>query len=67
MPAHDPARRRRGVRRGNERGCWVYLTAANLRAAGIEPYPAPPPLYRTWTRPRSALIQLYAAGEPDRG
>ena len=32
---YDPALRRRSVRRGRERGCWLYVPAAELEAAGF--------------------------------
>lgn len=43
---YDPAVARRGVRRGRERGCWVYIPRDELEAAGI-PIDAPPPWYKT--------------------
>jgi hypothetical protein len=64
MPQYDPAKRRRSVRRGRERGAWVFVPAAELQAAGIEPQ-APPPFYRLWAKPRrssapgTVLVQLY--------
>lgn len=57
MPAHDPAQRRQGVRKGRERGCWIYVTAAELEAIGMDA-PAPP-FYRTWTRRKTLLVQFY--------
>ena len=44
---HDPARRRKSVRRGREKGCWVYISKSALVATGIDPNEAPPE-YRTW-------------------
>lgn len=44
-PMYDHAKRRRAVRKGRERGCWVYVPAAELEAAGIDPR-TPPPAYR---------------------
>lgn len=49
---YDPARWRRGVRRGREKGCWVYIPRAELVAAGLDP-DEPPPWYRTVGRPHS--------------
>jgi hypothetical protein len=59
MPAYDHAHRRRAVRRGRERGCWVYIPAEELQKA--ERYDADlPPRYRLWARPRgSVVIRLY--------
>lgn len=42
---YDPAVWRQSVRRGRERGCWVYIPRDELQAAGIET-DGPPPLYR---------------------
>lgn len=57
---------RRGVhsvRRGRERGCWVYIPADELKAAGIPP-DAPPPFYKMCGYQRSAnghtvVVSLY--------
>ena len=60
MPAHDSEALRRGVRRGPERGCWLYVTGEQLRALGLDPRD-PPPRYRIWTargRPR-LVVNLY--------
>jgi hypothetical protein len=60
---YDPARRRRSVRRGRERGCWLYMPAEELRRAGIDPA-GPPPLYRTWgTQRGGVLVRLYPQTE----
>lgn len=59
MPGYDSAYRRRSVRRGRERGCWLYIPAEELRKASIDPA-APPPWYRVWPRERrTVLVQLY--------
>lgn len=61
LPAgrHDPAARRRGQRRGRERGCWVYISAADLLAAGFDPEQAAP-FYRCWVaRKGTVLLNLY--------
>lgn len=60
MPAYDPMSRRRSIRRGpHERGAWIYLSAEELRKAGIDPKGSPP-AYRTWGRGRgSMLVRLY--------
>ena len=43
--AYDRAKWRKSVRRGRERGCWVYIPRDELQAAGIPPA-TQPPLYR---------------------
>lgn len=59
MPAHDAALRRRGVRRGEERGLWLYVPAELLDRAGFKP-DEPVPYYRTWAAPRGrVVVQLY--------
>ena len=60
---YDPGRRRKAVRRGRERGCWVYCPAVELEAAGFDPY-AEPPYYRLTGHKRSAragsvIVSLY--------
>ena len=62
--AYDPGVPRRGVRRGRERGCWVYIPAEVLREAGL-PLDDPPPTYRLQGRRRSAhghtvFVNLYS-------
>ena len=56
---YDPYRRRFGRRAGRERGCWVYITAVELKKAGFaEGDPAP--FYRVWGRRNgSVLLRLY--------
>lgn len=58
---HDPARRRRSVRKGRERGCWVYIPGEQVEAAGIATERgSEPPFYRVWSgRKRTLLVQLY--------
>lgn len=60
---YDPAARRRGKRAGRERGCWIYLPAVELEAAGFDPGIGPP-WYRLVGHRRSAragtvLVSLY--------
>lgn len=56
---YDPQRLRRSVRKGQERGAWVFIPAAELRKAGVDPS-GPAPSYRLWGRPRgSVLVRLY--------
>ena len=58
---YDHARRRRCVRRGRERGCWLYIPAEQLLHMGFAPGDAAP-FYRTWEdrtgRPR-LVVNLY--------
>lgn len=57
---YDRGARRRSVRKGRERGCWVYIPAEELEKAGIDPTDAEPPLYRTWgTKRGGVLVRLY--------
>lgn len=56
---YDPARRRRGVRRGRERGCWLYVPAEELERAGV-PAPDAAPHYRVWgLKGRTVMVKLY--------
>lgn len=58
---YDHARRRLAVRARRERGCWVYIPAAELLKAGYDPA-GPAPRYRTWGSQRgSVLVRLYKA------
>jgi hypothetical protein len=57
--SHDRARRRRGKRSQRERGCWVYIPAVDLTAAGVDPN-GPAPYYRTWgDRRGGVVVRLY--------
>jgi hypothetical protein len=61
---YDFAARRRGVRKGREKGCWVYIPAVELAAAGIPPDLDGTPWYRTRGHARSAnaatvIVDLY--------
>jgi hypothetical protein len=62
MPAYDPHRKRRSIRRGGaERGAWVFVPASELEAAGIDPK-GPPPTYTTRganVRGRRVIVNLY--------
>lgn len=61
--SYDAARRRRGVRQGRERGCWVYIPADELVKTGTE-LEAPPPDYRVWGNARGRVVlQLYKPRE----
>jgi hypothetical protein len=56
---HDAAARRRAQRRGRERGCWVYIAAEALAAAGYGP-DTPAPWYRVWGGQRGRyVVTLY--------
>jgi hypothetical protein len=60
---YDPAEQRQAVRRGKERGAWVFVPAAELRAAGLDPA-EPAPRYRVWAHGRgSIMVRLYRALE----
>jgi hypothetical protein len=59
---HDPAARRKSVRRGRERGCWVYIPKIDLQATGIDPDEAPPE-YKTWAGDDGGVrVRLYRSG-----
>lgn len=59
MKRYDLAARRRGQRKGRERGCWVYIPAEELEKAG-RAASEDPPYYRTWGTKRGVvLIRLY--------
>lgn len=56
---YDAQRTRQSLRRGRERGVWVFIPAAELRESGFNPH-GPPPRYRVWGRVRgSVLVRLY--------
>lgn len=56
---YDDGARRQSVRRGRERGCWLYVPAAELVKAGIDPSDDPP-LYRLWgTKSGGIMARLY--------
>lgn len=59
---YDPAERRQSRRSGRERGIHIYIPAAELKKAGIDPE-GPPPKYRTWGGSRKdggVMVRLYA-------
>jgi hypothetical protein len=59
----DLAHEHRSVRRGRERGCWVYIPAVVLREQGVDTT-KPPPSYRIWPgRKKTVLVQLYEREE----
>jgi len=56
---YDDGSRRKAVRRGKEKGVWVFVPAAELRATGHDPA-GPVPFYRVWGRARgSVLVRFY--------
>jgi len=56
---HDFAARRKTVRRGREKGCWLYVPAEVLESIGYPP-DGPPPFSKCWPgRKRTLLVQLY--------
>ena len=62
VAAYDAAKRRRSVRRGRERGCWVYIPLEVLLRAGID---GPPPFYRVWgSAVRGARVTVNLYREP---
>jgi len=59
MPAHDQALRRRTLRRGREKGCWLYVSAEDLARLGFAPG-EPAPFYRVWAgRAGGLTVRLY--------
>lgn len=59
---HDPARRRHALRKGREKGCSIYISAEELRRAGVDPN-GPAPWYRVWPGNRGGVtVQLYREG-----
>jgi len=60
---YDKAERKQSTRKQREKGCRVYVTAEELRAAGFAPE-APPPFYRIHGYKRSknagsVIVSLY--------
>jgi hypothetical protein len=59
LTRHDPAKRRQSQRRGRERGIRIYISAAELRDAGMDPH-GDPPEFRAWgRRGGSLMVRLY--------
>ena len=64
MPGtRDHAQRTRSVRKGRERGCWVYIDAETLERSGLS-RDAEPPYYRASGYARSVngcavIVSLY--------
>jgi hypothetical protein len=58
---YDQVVRRKSERRGRERGIRVFIPAAELRKAGIDPH-GPAPEYKLWgnaDRGASVFVKLY--------
>lgn len=60
---YDKAARRKAKRSGRETGCWAYIAAEELVAAGFNPHDDPP-FYRAHGYQRSAnagsvIVSLY--------
>lgn len=58
---YDPGERRKSHRKGSERGVNIYIPAAMLRAAGIDPH-GPCPEWQGWARNQkgsSVVVKLY--------
>jgi hypothetical protein len=56
---YDDAAARQTIRRGRERGVWVFVPAAELRKAGVDPH-GPAPKYRVWGTARGGvMVRLY--------
>jgi hypothetical protein len=60
MAMYDPAARRQGVRKGRERGCWVYIPAEELGKLRGAPFEAAPH-YRTTGRAggRTVIVEIW--------
>lgn len=58
MPAYDRTARRQSIRRGAERGVWVFIPAEDLERADISA-DDPPPKYRVWPGEASVFVRLY--------
>jgi hypothetical protein len=59
MGRYDHAARRKTVRRGRERGCWLYIPAELLEKAGFDPH-GEPPWYRIYGGERGRyVVNLY--------
>jgi len=56
----DHGQRRRALRTGRERGCWLYIPFEQLARTGTD-LAGPPPFYRVWAGARGrVVVQLYA-------
>jgi hypothetical protein len=58
---YDSAATRQTIRRGRERGVWLFVPAAELRKSGIDPH-GPAPRYRVWGTPGGGVMaRLYTS------
>lgn len=56
---YDPAERKLAQRHGKEKGVRVFIAAAELRKAGIDP-DGPVPEYKVWGQPGGGVhLRLY--------
>jgi len=56
---YDDHAARQSVRRGRERGVWIFVPARELRKMGIDPH-GPAPKYRVWgKRSGGGYMRLY--------
>jgi hypothetical protein len=60
---YDKAERKQSTRKQREKGCTIYITAEELKAAGFDP-DGPPPFYRIHGHKRSrnagsVIVSLY--------
>lgn len=56
---YDSGQRRQGLRKGRERGCWVYIPAEELEKTGHGSGDVAP-FYRVWGASRGrVVVQLY--------
>ena len=59
MTVYDSARRRKTVRKGRERGVWLFVPAEVLEAANID-VKADPPWCRLFSNVRQrVIVQFY--------
>lgn len=59
LSRYDKGQPRQSIRRGRERGVWVFVPAAELREAGLDPADDAP-TYKVWGRKGGqVLVRLY--------
>lgn len=65
MPTTDQSKHRQTIRRPRYKGVDVFITAEDLKAAGVDPE-GPAPAYRVWPgRNGSIMVRLYGRGEQE--
>ncbi len=58
--SYDEAKPRKAQRSGQQRGVFIYVPAAELRKAGIDPH-GEAPTYRVWgTSKGGVMVRLYS-------